>query len=229
MIWLALNKVIAKGLFGSTQDTAIFVLVVDTFVTITALCAEIEVAMEIEDERLVEILHFCVLCVWRKCRQVFRITAVAFDRERVHHHYAEAPFVLVIADADGVIELTVLQRFAPQVIAPRRHVRMELPTVVHTHDTRTDTRIKVRVRIVVTLRNIVVGKWGNREDQAVLQHAHLDTRRYLQTMKTALVVVRTNDHRRTVYQLLKTLLHNRLVVVAVVRPKVKIDMLGLPR
>ena len=49
MIWLALNKVIAKGLFGSTQDTAIFVLVVDTFVTITALGTEVKIAMEIED------------------------------------------------------------------------------------------------------------------------------------------------------------------------------------
>ena len=120
--------------------------------------------MEIEDERLVEILHFCVLCVWRKCRQVFRITAVAFDRERVHHHYAEAPFVLVIADADGMIKLAIFQSLAPKVVAPRSYIRMELPTVVHTHDTCTDTRIKVRVRVIITLRNIVVGKWGNRKD-----------------------------------------------------------------
>ena len=36
-------------LFTSTQDTAIFVLVVDTFVTITALGTEVKIAMKIED------------------------------------------------------------------------------------------------------------------------------------------------------------------------------------
>ena len=123
-----------------------------------------------------EILHFCVLRIWGKCRQIFRIDAVALDRERVHHHYAETPFVLIVADADGMIELAIFQRLAPKVIASRRHVRMELPTVLHTHDTCTDARIKVCVRVIISLRNIVVGKWGNREDQAVLQHAHLYAR-----------------------------------------------------
>ena len=67
MIWLALNKVIAQGLFGSTQDTAIFILVVDTLFALAALGSEIEIAMEVEDERLVEILHLCVLRIRRKC------------------------------------------------------------------------------------------------------------------------------------------------------------------
>ena len=49
MIWLALNKVIAKGLFGSTQDTAIFILVVDTFLALAALGSKVKIAMEIED------------------------------------------------------------------------------------------------------------------------------------------------------------------------------------
>ena len=49
MIWLALNKVIAKGLFGSTQDTAIFILIIDTLFALATFGAEIEIAMEIED------------------------------------------------------------------------------------------------------------------------------------------------------------------------------------
>ena len=50
-------------LLRPTQDTVFFVLVVDTFAVFAALCAEIEVAMEIENEHLAEIPHLGVLCV----------------------------------------------------------------------------------------------------------------------------------------------------------------------
>ena len=55
------------SLLRSTQDTAIFILVVDTLFALAALGSEIEIAMEVEDERLVEILHLCVLRIRRKC------------------------------------------------------------------------------------------------------------------------------------------------------------------
>ena len=50
-------------IFRTTQDTIFFVLIVDTFPIFAALCAEIEVAMKVENEHLAEISHFCVLCV----------------------------------------------------------------------------------------------------------------------------------------------------------------------
>ena len=56
------------GLFRTTQDTILFILVVDTFAVFAALCAEIEVAMEIENEHLAEIPHLSVLCFRGKGR-----------------------------------------------------------------------------------------------------------------------------------------------------------------
>ena len=43
-------------LFCTTQDTIFFVFVVDTFAVFAALRAEIEVAMEVENEYLTEII-----------------------------------------------------------------------------------------------------------------------------------------------------------------------------
>ena len=68
------------GLFRTTQDTVFFILVVDTFAVFAALRAEIEVAMEIENEHLTEIPHLGVLCVRGKSGEVFGLDAIALAR-----------------------------------------------------------------------------------------------------------------------------------------------------
>ena len=80
-------------LLRTTQDTIFFVLVVDTFAVFAVLGAEIEVAMEIENEHLAEIPHLCVLRVRCKSGDVFCLDAVALDGEGIHQHRTETPFV----------------------------------------------------------------------------------------------------------------------------------------
>ena len=53
----------SNGLFCTTQDTIFFIFVIYTFPIFAALRAEIEVAMEIENEHLAEIPHLCMLRV----------------------------------------------------------------------------------------------------------------------------------------------------------------------
>lgn len=177
------------GLFCTTQDTIFFVLVVDTFAGVAALGAEIEVAMEIENEHLAEIPHLGVLCVRSKSGEVFCLDAVALDREGIHQHRTEAPFVSIVAKSDMMVELAVLQRLAPEIVAARGHFAEELPTLVHTHHTGAYARIKMLVRVGITKAHILIGKRRNCENQFLLQHAHLHTRNYLQTMKTMVVGV----------------------------------------
>ena len=58
-------------LFCTTQDTIFFIFVVDSFAGVAALCTEIEVAMEVENEHLAEVAHLGVLRVRRKGREIF--------------------------------------------------------------------------------------------------------------------------------------------------------------
>ena len=145
--------------------------------------------MEVENEHLAEIPHLCVLCVRRKGGEVFCLDAVALDGEGIHQHRTEAPFVSIVAKSDMMVELAVLQRLAPEVIAARGHFAEELPTLVHTHNTCADTRIEMLVRVRIAKAHIVIGERRDGEDQAVIEHAHLHTRGHLQTMKTAVVGV----------------------------------------
>ena len=177
------------GLFRTTQNTTFGIFVVDAFAGVAALGAEIEVAMEIKNEHLAEIPHLGVLCVRCEGGEVFCLDAVALDGEGIHQHGTEAPFVGIVTKTDMVVELAVLQRFAPQVIAARGHLAEELPTLVHAHDTRANTRIEMLVRIGIAKAHIVIGERRDGEDQAVIEHAHLHTRSHLQTMKTAVVGV----------------------------------------
>ena len=156
-------------LFCTTQDTIFFVLIVDTFAGIAALCTEIEVAMKVENEHLTEVAHLRVLRVRSKGGEVFGLDAVALDREGVHQHGTEAPFVGIVTKTDMVVELAVLQRFAPEVIAARGHLAEELPTVVHAHDTCADTWVEMLVRVGIAKAHIVIGERRNRKDQFVLQ------------------------------------------------------------
>ena len=135
------------GSFATTQDTIFFIFVVDALAGIAALRTEIEVTMEVENEHLAEVAHLCVLRVRRKGREVFGLNAISLDREGVHQHRTEAPFVGIVTDTDMVVELAVLQRFAPQVIAARGHLAEELPAVVHAHETGADTRVEMLVRV----------------------------------------------------------------------------------
>ena len=57
-------------LFRTTQDTIFFVLVIDSLAGVAALGAEIEVAMEVENEHLAEVAHLRVLGVRRKGRRL---------------------------------------------------------------------------------------------------------------------------------------------------------------
>ena len=50
-------------LFRTAQDTGFGIFIVDTFAMFAALCAEIEVAMKVENEHLAEIPHLGLLCV----------------------------------------------------------------------------------------------------------------------------------------------------------------------
>ena len=50
-------------IFRTTQDTIFFVLIVDTFSIFAALCADIKVAMKVENEHLTEIPHLGLLRV----------------------------------------------------------------------------------------------------------------------------------------------------------------------
>ena len=68
-----------------------------------------------------------------------------------------------------VVELAVLQRLAPEVIAARGHLAEELPTVVHAHETGADTRVKMLVRIGIAKRDVIISERRNRKDQFVLQ------------------------------------------------------------
>ena len=105
------------GLFCTTQDTIFFIFVVDALAEIAALRSEIEVAMEVENEHLAEVAHLRVLRVRRKGREIFGLDTIALNREGVHQHRAETPFVGIVTKTDMMVELAVLQRFAPQVIA----------------------------------------------------------------------------------------------------------------
>ena len=75
------------------------------------------------------------------------------------------PFVGIVTDTDMVVELAVLQRFAPEVIAARGHFAEKLPTLVHAHDTCANTRIKMLVRVGIAKAHIVIGERRNGEDQ----------------------------------------------------------------
>ena len=134
-------------LFRTTQDTIFFIFVVDSLARIAALGTEIEVAMEIENEHLAEIPHLCVLCVRSKSREVFGLDAVALDREGVHQHRTETPFVGIVTKTDMMVELAILQRLAPEVIVARGYFAEELPTLVHAHDTCANARIEMLVRV----------------------------------------------------------------------------------
>ena len=68
-----------------------------------------------------------------------------------------------------VVELAVLQRFAPEVIAARGHLAEELPAVIHAHETGANTRIEMLVRVGIAKAHIVIGERRNRKDQFVLQ------------------------------------------------------------
>ena len=103
--------------------------------------------MEIKNEHLAEVAHLCVLRVRRKGGEVFGLDAVALDREGIHQHRTEAPFVGIVTKTDMMVELAVLQRLAPEVIAARGHFAEKLPTVVHTHETGADTRVEMLVRV----------------------------------------------------------------------------------
>ena len=103
--------------------------------------------MEVENEHLAEVAHLCMLRVRRKGREVFGLDAIALDREGVHQHRTESPFVGIVTDTDMVVELAVFQRLAPEVIAARGHLAEELPAVVHAHDTCANTRIEMLVRV----------------------------------------------------------------------------------
>ena len=185
--------------------------------------------MEIENEHLTEIPHLGVLRVRSKSGEVFCLDAVALDGEGIHQHRTEAPFVGIVTKTDMMVELAILQRLAPEVIAARGHLSEELPTLVHAHDTCANTRIEMLVRVRIAKAHIVIGERCNREDQFVLQQAHLHTRSHLQTMEAAVVGVGAYRVRLTVNQLLVRLVHDRFVVVRVVRPDIQIDILGLPR
>ena len=176
-------------LFRTTQDTIFFVLVIYTFAIFAALGTEIEVAMKVENEHLTEVAHLCMLRVRRKGREVFGLDAVALDGEGIHQHGTEAPFVGIVTKTDMMVELAVLQRLAPEVIVARGYFAEELPTLVHTHNTCANTRIEMLVRVGIAKRDVIIGERRNREDQFVLQQAHLHTRSHLQTMKTAVVGV----------------------------------------
>ena len=145
--------------------------------------------MEVENEHLAEVAHLGVLRVRRKGGEVFGLDAVALDGEGIHQHRTEAPFVGIVTKTDMVVELAVLQRLAPEVIAARGHFAEELPTLVHAHDTCANARIEMLVRVGIAKAHIVIGERRNGEDQAVIEHAHLHTRSHLQTMKTAVVGV----------------------------------------
>ena len=120
--------------------------------------------MEIENEHLAEIPHLGVLCVRSKSREVFGLNAVALDREGIHQHRTETPFVGIVSKTDMMVELAVLQRFAPQVIAARGYFAEELPTLVHAHDTGANARIEMLVRVGIAEAHIVIGERRNGED-----------------------------------------------------------------
>ena len=95
-------------LFRTTQDTIFFVLIIYTFAGFAVLGAEIEVAMEVENEHLAEVPHLCMLRVRSKSGEVFGLDAVAFDGEGIHQHGTETPFVGIVTEPDMVVELAVL-------------------------------------------------------------------------------------------------------------------------
>ena len=103
--------------------------------------------MEVENEHLTEVAHLGVLCVRRKGREVFGLDAIALDGEGIHQHGTEAPFVGIVTKTNMMIELTVLQRLAPEVIAARGHLAEELPAVIHAHETGADTWVEMLVRV----------------------------------------------------------------------------------
>ena len=103
--------------------------------------------MEIKNEHLAEIPHLGVLCVRSKGGEVFGLDAVALDGEGIHQHGTKAPFVGIVTDTDMMVELAILQRLAPEVIAARGHFAEELPTLVHAHETGADTWVEMLVRV----------------------------------------------------------------------------------
>ena len=86
-----------------------------------------------------------------------------------------------------VVELAVLQRLAPEIVAARSHFAEELPTLVHAHDTGADARIEMLVRVGIAEAHVIIGERRDGEDQFVSQQAHLHTRSHLQPMETAVV------------------------------------------
>ena len=176
-------------LFCTTQDTIFFIFVVDSLAGIAALRTEIEVAMEVENEHLAEIPHLGVLRVRSESREIFGFDTIALDGEGIHQHGTEAPLVGIITKTDMMVELAVLQRLAPEVIAARGHFTEELPTLVHAHDTCANARIEMLVRVGIAKAHIIIGERRDGEDQAVIEHAHLHTRSHLQTMEAAVVGV----------------------------------------
>lgn len=103
--------------------------------------------MKVENEHLAEVAHLGVLCVRSKSGEVFGLDAVALDREGIHQHGTEAPFVGILAQPDMVVELAVLQRLAPEIIVARGHFAEKLPTLVHAHDTGANAWIEMLVRV----------------------------------------------------------------------------------
>ena len=91
---------------------------------------EIEVAMKVENKHLTEVAHLCMLRVRSKGREVFGLDTIALNREGVHQHRTEAPFVGIVTKTDMMVELAVLQRLAPEVIVARGYFAEELPTLV---------------------------------------------------------------------------------------------------
>lgn len=135
----------------------------------------------------------------------------------------------IIIDAYIVRQLAEGQRFAPQVMLRSNHIGKEPPSFQQIENAATHSVIDMLVIVVVALTDHVFDKWRDIEHQFVIKQFYLHTWRDIQFMIAALIVIHADGIRRPVYDFLKGFFHNRLVVVAIVCPKVEIDMLGLPR
>ena len=108
----------------------------------------------------------------------------------------------------------------------RDYIGIESPTFQQVENAATHTVIDMLVIVVVALTDHVFDKWRDIEHQFVIKQFNLQTRRDIQFMIAALIVIHADCIRRPVYNFLKGFFHNRLVVVAIVCPKVEIDMFG---